>query len=254
MSSRIKSLLMGCFTMFLPSLLARYALMLFGHKVHRGVRIGVSFICADQILLQEGVHIGHFNFVRVNRLVMRRSASIGRSNLIHGPLSVNLGERAAVGNRNKILRGQLGLVVSGPALFRLGELTKITSDHRVDCTASVTVGAFSTIAGIACELWTHGYVHDQSGPGRYRIDGTVRIGHNVYMGSGSVITAGVTVADGVIVGAGTTVASSLLEPGLYVSAGLRKLERPQSPDQRSDLVHVKDEQLCERVYVKRAAD
>jgi len=252
--SKFKCLLTGLITLFFPSKIARFALIIMGHNIKFGAKIGISFICAEKIFLQEGVRVGHFNFVRVNRLVMRRNATLGRSNLINGPLSVILGVQAAIGNRNKILRGPLGLVVSGPALFRLGELTKITADHRIDCTASVTVGAFSTIAGTSCELWTHGYVHDQTGPGRYRIDGPVRIGHNVYIGSASVITAGVTIADGVIIGAGTTVARSLLEPGLYVSAGLRKLERPQSPDRRSDLTLVKDELLCERVYVKRVAE
>lgn len=234
-------------------MLARYVLILLGHSIDNRVRIGLSFICANRILLQEGVHIGHFNLVRVNRLVMRRSASIGRSNLVNGPFSVNLRARAAIGNRNKILRGPLGTVVSGSSLFSLGELTKITADHRIDCTASVTVGAFSTVAGTSCELWTHGYVHDHKGPGRYRIDGPIRIGHNVYIGSASIVTAGVTIADGVIIGAGTTVARSLLEPGLYVSAGLRQLNRPDAPDQRPDLMPVQDERLCERVYVKRSA-
>ncbi|MFM7013252.1 MAG: acyltransferase [Betaproteobacteria bacterium] len=97
-------------------------------------------------------------------------------------------------------------------------------------------------------------MHDPSGPGRYRIDGRIRIGRNVYIGSASVVTAGVIISDEVIVGAGTTVARSLLEPGLYVSAGLRKLERPPSPDERADLTLVKDDQLCERVYIKRPLD
>lgn len=247
----IKNLITGLSSLLLPSCIARWVLNLCGHKIDSNVRIGLSFVCADRLHLQAGARIGHFNFVLVRRLVMRCGSCIGRSNLIHGPISVNLREKAAIGNRNKILRGRLGSVVSGPALFVLGALSKITSDHRVDCTATVSFGDYSILAGTSSELWTHGYVHDQSGPGRYRIDGPVRIGHNVYIGSASVITAGVTIADGVIVGAGTTVARSLLEPGLYVSAGLRKLDRPPSPDDRPDLSLVKDEQLCERVYIKR---
>lgn len=239
---------------FLPSLLCRPILRLLGHRIGVGVRFGFSLVLAHFLALQDGASVGHLNIVHVRRLVMRRGSCIGRSNLIHGPISINLRVKAAIGNRNKILRGRLGSVVSGPALFALGELSKITSDHRVDCTTTVVVADYSILAGTSSELWTHGYVHDQSGPGRYRIDGSVRIGHNVYIGSACVITAGVTIADGVIVGAGTTVARSLLEPGLYVSAGLRKLDRPPSPDERADLTLVKDEQLCERVYIKRQAD
>jgi hypothetical protein len=40
----------------------------------------------------------------------------------------------------------------------------------------VVIGDYSTLAGIGIQVWTHGYVHDTSGPGRYRIDGAVRIG------------------------------------------------------------------------------
>jgi len=112
MNLRIRRLLTGICALLLPSMFARCALVLLGHKVHRSVRIGLSFICADRIQLQEGVCIGHLNFVRTRRLVMRRGSSIGRSNLIHGPFSVNLHDFAAIGNRNKILRGPLGLVVS----------------------------------------------------------------------------------------------------------------------------------------------
>ncbi len=238
----------------LPSRLCKPILRLLGHRISAQARLGFSLVLADHLVLQGTARIGHFNLLRLRRLVMRQGAYLGRGNVIHGPISVSLAERAAIGNNNKIVRGTRGLVTSGPACLRLGELAKITAEHRLDCTTSVSIGAFSTIAGTSCELWTHGYVHDQTGPGRYRIDGPVRIGRNVYIGSASVITAGVTIADGVIVGAGTTVARSLLEPGLYVSAGLRKLERPQSPDQRADLTPVKDEQLCERVYVKRVAD
>lgn len=239
---------------FLPSFLCRLILRLLGHRIGSQVRIGYSLVLVDRLVLQGTTHIGHFNLLRLRRLVMRQGAYMGRCNVINGPISVSLAERAAIGNNNKIVRGPRNLVTSGPACLRMGELAKITSRHRLDCTTSVSMGAFSTMAGTSSELWTHGYVHDQTGPGRYRIDGQVRIGHNVYIGSASVITAGVTIADGVIIGAGTTVARSLLESGLYVSAGLRKLERPQSPDERPDLTLAKDELLCERVYIKRSVD
>jgi len=235
----------------MPSLFCRPVLRLLGHRISSQARLGFSLVLVDQLVLQGSARIGHFNLLRLRRLVMRRRAYLGRCNVIFGPMSISLAERAAIGNNNKITRGQRGLVTAGTACLRLGELAKITADHRIDCTSSLSLGMFSTIAGTSSEVWTHGYVHDQSGPGRYRIDGPVSIGHNVYIGSACVITAGVTIADGLIIGAGSTVSRSLLEPGLYVSAGLRKLERPPSPDERADLTLVKNDQLCERVYVKQ---
>lgn len=251
--SRLRLLASALTILLLPSPLCRLTLRLFGHRISNQAKLGFSLVLVDCLVLQGTARIGHFNLVHLRRLVMRNGAYLGRSNVIYGPISISLAERAAIGNNNKIVRGPLGLVASGPARLRLGELAKITAEHRLDCTTSVSIGAFSTMAGTSCQLWTHGYVHDRAGSGRYRIDGPVRIGHNVYIGSASIITAGVTIADGVIVGAGTTVARSLLEPGLYVSAGLRQLRHPDNPDQRADLMLVQDEQLCERVYVKRTA-
>lgn len=254
MTLRLRLWLTALIVLCMPSPLCRPLLRLLGHRISGQARLGFSLVLVHHLILQGATCIGHFNLLRLRRLVMRRGAYLGRSNAIYGPISVSLAERAAIGNNNKIVRGPRGLVTSGPACLRLGELAKITANHRIDCTTSLSLGAFTTIAGTASEVWTHGYVHDQSGPGRYRVDGSVRIGHNVYIGSACVITAGVIIADGVIVGAGTTVARSLLEPGLYVSAGLRKLDRPPSPDERADLILVKDEQLCERVYIKRQPD
>lgn len=235
----------------LPGILARMALRALGHAIGPGARIGFSLLLVDRLVLQGGARIGHFNFLRLRRLVMRRGSYFGRANLVHGPLSIALSARAAIGNRNKIVRGPIGFVTNGPALLRLGELSKITADHRVDCTSSFWVGDFSTIAGTGTQIWTHGYLHDEQGPGRYRVDGRVVIGNNVYVGSACILTTGVHIADGIIVGTGTTVARSLTEPGMYVSAGLRHLDRPADPDSRSDLEPVDAPLLCERVYVKR---
>lgn len=88
------------------------------------------------------------------------------------------------------------------------------------------------------------------GPGRYRIDGKVEIGNNVYIGSRCIISMGIRISSGTIVGAGVTVARNLDEPGLYVSAAIRQLPHPASPDQRADLIRVADDRVCERIYVK----
>jgi acetyltransferase-like isoleucine patch superfamily enzyme len=237
--------------LLMPSALACITLRIFGHRVGKGCRFGFSLIFADRILMQQRAVIGHFNFININRLVMRDGSSFGRMNIVNGPVSVVLGQRAAIGNTNKILRaGPLRVVTTGCAILKLGELTKITSNHHVDCTKSVRIGKFSIIAGVGSQIWTHGYIHDTQGPGRFRIDGKVDIGNNVSIGAGCVISMGVKIVAGVIVGAGVSVARNLLEPGLYVSAPVRQLPRPDAPDRRADLDRVTDSRLCELVYVK----
>ncbi|MBN1377688.1 MAG: hypothetical protein JXA04_00475 [Gammaproteobacteria bacterium] len=200
--------------------------------------------------MESNVVIGHLNIIRINQLKMGEKSYIGRMNIMNGPFSVELDKRASIGNRNTILRGSLGIVTYGFSELRLGELAKITSSHRIDCTQSVTIAAFSTMAGIGSQIWTHGYIHETHGACRYRVDGKVEIGHNVYIGSGCIISMGVNIASGVIVGAGVTVARNLDVPGLYVSAAIRQLPRPKAPEQRVDLTRVNEPGLTDLVYIK----
>jgi acetyltransferase-like isoleucine patch superfamily enzyme len=132
----------------------------------------------------------------------------------------------------------------------LSPYAKITSDHRVDCTQSVHLGHYSHLAGAGSQVWTHAYVHDETGPGRYRIDGPVIIESNVYVGSACVISLGVRIGQGIIVGAGSTVSKTILDPGMYVSSPLRHLPRPQTPDLRDELRKACSPALQESVFVK----
>lgn len=43
----------------------------------RKYRIGLSLILANRIELSEGVKIGHFNIIIVDKLVMKKNSSIG---------------------------------------------------------------------------------------------------------------------------------------------------------------------------------
>lgn len=250
MKMKLARVLTAALILCLPSMFVGTLLKLMGHRVGRGCRFGFSLVLADGLLLNDRVKIGHFNFLKIRRLVMCDDAYIGRMNIIHGPLDVILGKRSFIGNANKITRGIQDVVAVGRCALRLGYLSAITANHRIDCTTGIRLGDFTTVAGIGSQIWTHGYIHDTEGPGRYRIDGKVEIGNNVYIGAGCIVSMGVRIASGAIVGAGVTVARNFDEPGLYVSAAVRQLPRPVSPDQRADLVQVSDARLCERVYIK----
>lgn len=234
----------------LPSVLARPALNLLGFRLSRRSRIGFSLVFCRSVALDEGARIGHLNIINVNRLVLRTNAYIGRANLLWGPFDVLLGPSAGIGSENRLQRGRRG-ISSGPSRLVLGELAKITASHRVDCTQSVRLGAFTTLAGAGSQIWTHGYMHETSGAGRYRIDGRVTIEDNVYIGSACFISMGVRIARGIVVGGGTAVSHSLVEPGLYVSAPIRHLPRPLPPETRTDLRRLEDPALCETVFLKR---
>lgn len=239
----------------LPTSVVRPLANLTGHRIRSGARIGFSLLLAEQIALDSGARIGHFSLIGVRRLVMRRGAVIGHLNRLAGPFSMWLEPRSAIGTANTVTRNRRRGTVTGPALFRLGALSKITAHHFIDITCSVRFGDFTILAGRTSQIWTHGYVHDIAGEGRYRVDASVSLGNNVYVGSAAVITGGVSVADGAIIGAGVSLGKSVDKPGLYVSSGLRHLPRPADPARRDNFRLVTDPELIETVYVKcRARD
>lgn len=232
-----------------PTYLVRIIANAKGHQIASGTRIGFSIILSNRIVMERGSSIGHFSVVNVDRILLRKGARIGHVNFCSGPFSIWLKARAVIGNRNTVTRARKG-VSTGPAQIRLGTLSKITASHSVDVMSSVIFGEFSTLAGKGSQIWSHGYVHDETGAGRYRVDGRVLLGNNVYVGSSSLITGGVTIADQIIVGVGVSVAKSLHEPGLYVSAPIRMVPRPVNPEERDVLARYKDPLLSETVYYK----
>ena len=248
--ARVRKLLSAAAAALLPSVWAVWVLRACGHQVGPGCRIGFSVLWVDTLLLQGSNRIGHGNLIACRRLCIGRNGYIGRFNLVAGPLSILLRAAGAIGNANKIVRGPLNFITSGPAMLLIGRLGKITANHRIDCTRSVRIGDYSTLAGIGIQVWTHGYVHDVSGPGRYRIDGAVNIGANVYIGASCIVSMGVDICAGVMVGAGTTVSRSIEEQGLYVSSAVRRLPRPAAPETRADLRLDNNPTLCEQVFVK----
>lgn len=247
----IKNNLFTSLLIFLfPTKLARFFSPHLFKSIHPQSRIGFSWISCEFFTTCEKSQIGHFNFISNRRFIMHSGSNIGRMNIISGPMSILLKKRAAIGNRNKILRGKKG-VSSGASCLLLGFNSKITSDHYIDCTQSIIIGSNSILAGSASQIWTHAYVHEPSDSTRYRIDGKVKIGNDVYVGSSCIISLGVVISSGVIVGGGTPVARNLIEPGLYVSSPLRMLPRPISPFDRSDLIQNTDLNLTDTVFVKK---
>lgn len=247
----LRRLLVGSAAFLLPSPLARLALSAMGYSVGRDVRIGFSLLLVDRLHLGDGCRIGHFNLINVRRFLCDSRSQIGRGNIMNGPLAVRLMEQASLGNRNKVTRGPSPAVVAWGAQLRLERAARLTSDHLLDCTRSICMGEYSILAGSGSQVWTHGYVHSQRGPGRYRVDGPVGIGSNVYIGSRCIVNLGVDIASGSSIGAGSVISKSLTSPGLYVGMGLRQLPVPGDPLARPDLQEQRSASLCEAVFLKK---
>jgi acetyltransferase-like isoleucine patch superfamily enzyme len=227
----IRSKLRAAIIFLLPGKSAAWAANRLGYKFGAGSRIGFSWLDVDSIVAGQNVVIGHFNQLR-------------------GPFSVKMADYSKIGHNNVISRGPIGVTV-GASELSMGIWSAITARHRLDMCCSVTLGDYSTIAGLSTQIWTHGYIHAQKGLDRYRIDAPVIIGDNVSIGSMCLLTMGVSIASGVTVGGGTSVSKDLDEPGLYVSAPIRKLALPSDPDTRSDLELIDTALSQDKVYRKR---
>ena len=193
---------------------------LFRHSKGK-IRIGFSFILTDEFFMGAGANIGHFNFIFVHKLYLDEKSRIGAFNFLRGKFDVELGVKSAIKKFNKITSDKFPYK---RRVLKVGYNTVLGMNTVIDMTSSVTLGNYSILAGLGTQLWTHGFYHSKTGEKRWRIDGEVIIGDNVYIGSRSVICAGVKIGDAVTVGAISVVSKDLCESGLYVNQALRYIE------------------------------
>jgi acetyltransferase-like isoleucine patch superfamily enzyme len=207
----------------IPSRIKNSLLRLLGWQIKSDVYIGFSYIKSSKISIGKGVSIKHGNFINVDSLNLSKNSYIQSFNNISGPINIELKEKAAIGNLNRIIRAKYPGSWGDSKLF-LGELSKITSRHYIECGQSIIFGNFSILAGSGSQMWTHGFVHAPDGPDRYRVDGSIQIGNNVYIGSNSVFNPGIKICNATTIGSNSTVTKSITEPGLYVNQPLRKID------------------------------
>ena len=211
------------FIMFLlPSWLAFPLIKLFWGKASyvfdKGSRVGFSLILASSVRLGKGTKIKSGNLIAVESLELGENAKIKNWNVLKGHFDVRLGKDAVINKLNKITSSRANIRKSE---LVLGNNAIIGIDHTIDLVDSVRIGDHSILAGSGSQLWTHGFYHSKQGPERWRVDGEIRIGNNVYVGSRCLICSGITICDAVTIEAGSVVSKSLMQPGLYVNQALR---------------------------------
>ncbi len=192
--------------------------------------------------------VGHLNFIKIDKLQLSQGAVIGNMNLFKGPFSVIMNKDTALGKFNKLTRAYAPITY-GESYFELGEGTRITYDNFFDLTLSITFGNFSQVAGKGSQFWTHGYYHANKGVGRIRVDGQIKIGDNVYIGSRCLLNPGVTVGNAINLGGNSVVSKDILEPGMYVNQPLRYIKTDIEVI-KSKLKKVEADNLKEIVYTK----
>jgi hypothetical protein len=156
----------------------------FGFQIHPSARIGFAWILPTRLIMEEGSSIGHLTVAKnLDLLHLKTCATIGRGNWITGfPL----------GNS----RHFAGETDRRPELI-LGDHSAITNRHLLDCTSSITVGAFTTIAGFQSQFISHTIDirlnHQTSRP--------IQMGKYCFVGTNCVVLGGAALPDYCVLGA-----------------------------------------------------
>lgn len=155
---------------------------IFGWHIERKVKIGFSYIDAREVVLKEGVRIGHLNIIRRLRLL----------HLEHG---------VGIHHSNQITGAARGFPRAASA-FTMERGSWLTGHHYIDCPGTVEIGAGTILGGSESQIWSHSL---RVVPGGYEmITLRVRIGKGVYVGARSIVMAE-RVPDGAVIAAGSVV-------------------------------------------------
>jgi acetyltransferase-like isoleucine patch superfamily enzyme len=175
----------------LVSLLPFNGLRVLGYRLLFGYQISESRIGFGTVLV-------------VDRFVAEK-IRLGLFNLFIGPMQVVIGEGTSIGNRNTISCGYWVLrdqyrESNYTRTLELGERVLITSSHYFDIAGTFKLGKDSWIAGIGSQFWTHGAgVHERD----------VWIGENCYVGSAVRFAPGARIGNDVLVAMGSVVTGAL---------------------------------------------
>ncbi|WP_245575823.1 acyltransferase [Hymenobacter norwichensis] len=135
--------------------------------------------------MDDHTEIGHFNMIiHLDEVHMKVQSIIGRGNWITGfPSGTSSPHfRHQPARRSKLI---------------LGNSAAVTKNHHIDCTNTIEIGCFSTIAGYQSQLLTHSIDvfenRQNSAP--------IFIGDYTFVGTNSVILGGATLPSYSVLGA-----------------------------------------------------
>jgi acetyltransferase-like isoleucine patch superfamily enzyme len=174
---------------------------LFGYKIGKNVRIGLSIIDANSCTIGDNVSIGHLNMlVGIDNLSIGEHARIGHLNIIRGGTEVRLGRYIEILRLNEInsIPDPIAINVPDPR-FLLGDGSIVTTSHKIDFTDRVEFGKKVVLGGRNSSLWTH---NRQSTVG-------ITIGDCAYIGSEIRIAPGGSIPANSVVGIGSVIAGKL---------------------------------------------
>ena len=174
------------FVVFLPWPLKRLLLnKFFKYDLHPKAKIGLAYVYPRFLKMKEGARIGHFTFgLNLDNITIGYKSTIGRSNWITGfPTNTNSKHFAHQKKRASSLI--------------LGKHSAITKKHHLDCTNTIAIGDFVTVAGYASQFLTHS-INIELG---IQDSKPISIGNFSFVGTNTVILGGASLPEYSVLGA-----------------------------------------------------
>ena len=118
-----------------------FLITLYKYQIDPTAKIGFSIIIPDKLELGARTQIGHLNICKGLKLLkLEENSIINNLNWITG---MQIGKNHFLHREDR-----------NPCLI-LGPHAAITNRHIIDCTDTITIGQFTTIAGFGSQLLTH---------------------------------------------------------------------------------------------------
>lgn len=175
---------------------------LFGFKIDRTAHISFSIILAKELVMGQYSKIGNFNICNsIDRLVLDHCASLGSFIYITGYSS--------------LLRKHFGHIINRKCELIIGSHSAITSRHFIDCTAGISVGDFTTVAGIRSQILTHSIDLENN----RQNSKPVTIGSYCFIGTNCVLLMGSKLPDYSVLGANSLL-NVYLRESYYLYGGV----------------------------------
>ncbi len=156
----------------------------FGYKIHPTARIGLAWVFPSRLIMEEGAAVGHLTVCKnIDLLHLKAHSVIGRGNWITGfPLGPSPHFAHQSDRRPELV---------------LDEHSAVTHRHLIDCTNSVKIGRFTTVAGFQSQIITH-WIDIQE---NRQTSAPIQIGNYCFVGTNSVLIGGSVLPDFCVLGA-----------------------------------------------------
>ncbi len=180
----------------------------FGYVLDPTSRIGLSWVFPRHLIMGPQTRIGHLTVCKNLDLVhLREHALLGNLDWVTGfPTGPSPHFAHQPDRRAELL---------------LGPHAAITHRHMIDCTSTVTIGAFTTFAGFQSQILTHSI---DIAAGR-QTSAPVTIGEYCFVGTNCVLLGGAALPDRCVLGAKSLLNKAYTETGhLYGGVPARPLQ------------------------------